>query len=336
MKLSSDELRKLLRIVDAIYEGKPAPRAKGQVGQFLRGCEHGRLDVQHVLAKEGLATHAAGWVSGDGVGEIIATPLRDLEAAVPSDIYGPVERAPVMCEQLGMVAELTLWTSARSANRARTLLTRGGATSISLKGGYRWFAPARVTPGDSTVEMAIPQQGWSGSRFLKAVAEDVGRPPHALEYVHDYRIGQPGLKVFRVMAGRPEGTTIEVFAAGAVGSRIVQLVPPEESEIRDVLDAAPLALIFAYREPWDQTWQVIDAKAATDTDCFDHLLSWADFRNEISGQPRITHPDVAALRLSLAKAGVTVEDDVGLGGASLNRLLLAPAARLLRWFRFRA
>lgn len=335
MKLTGEELAQLTRIVDRIYEGRPAPRAHGAVGQFLRGCERGRLDVQHVLARHGLKTRDAGWVPGDEAGPIDLRLLGELETAVPSDVWGPVEGAPVISEQLGRVAELTLWTDARTANSVRVLFSHNSDAAVRLSGRYRWFAPGRITPGDARAEAVTDDTSWKTARCLKAVAEDVGRPPHALEYVFDYRLGRPGLKVFRTFAGRSGDGFFDVLPATTQSPRRVRLASAVPNVAKTVT-AAPIYLLFAYREPWDDEWCALDATEIDEQSCFDHVLAWADFRAEILGQSRPAYRDIAGIRTALTSADVTVASDPDLTSANLTRSLLSPAASLLRWFRFRS
>ena len=334
MKLAEDELAQLVRIVNRILDGADAPRARGPVGQFLRGCEHGRRDVQHLLARNGIRTREGGWVPGDEIGSIEVRLLGDLESAVPFELYGPVETAPTLCEQLGAVTELTLWTSARAANRVRVLLARNDRATVRLEGRYRWFAPSRVTPGESSAETVDGSPSWENARCLKAVAEDVGRPPHPLEYVLDYRLGKPGFKVFRVFAGRRDDSRFEVLPATSQGSRRVE-VTTHTREIEATLATGSPCLVLASREPWDETWHVIAAEPITEEGCFAHIVAWSDFRAEVLGQSRLGHGDLAAIRAALAGASIEAESKLDFTGANLTRSLVAPAASLIRWFRFR-
>jgi hypothetical protein len=333
VNLSSEELAQLVRIVNRIHEGKAAPRADGRVGQFLRGCEHGRLDVQHLLARHGISTRDDGWVPGDDIGPIELRILAELKTAVPSEAWGPVETAPVLSEQLGGVAELTLWTDARAANHVRVLFARDNHATVRLAGRYRWFAPSRVTPGESSAEIVDGSAEWDSARCLKAVAEDVGRPPHPLEYVLDYRLGNPGLKVFRAFVGRQTDGAFEVLPASSQGSRRVRLAA-RTTEVEELLADGSPCLVFASREPWDETWQAIAARQTSNQGCFDHVVTWADFRAEVLGQPRLSYQDVEAIRAALTTAGMTVDRDAGLSGANLTRSLVAPAVSTVRWFRF--
>lgn len=333
MNLTGEELAQLVRIVDRIYEGKAAPRAHGRIGQFLRGCEHGRHDVQHLLARHGMRTRDGGWVPGDEIGPVEICLLGELKSAVPSEVWGPVETAPTLCEQLGLVTELTLWTDARAANHVRVLFARDNKATVRLTGRYRWFAPSRVTPGEASAEVVDGSTDWESARCLKAVAEDVGRPPHPLEYVLDFRLGRPGLKVFRVLAGRKTDSAFEVLPASSQAPRRIQMTA-HSPELEETLATGSLCLVLASREPWDETWHAVTAKQTSEQGCFEHVISWADFRAEVLGQPRLSYQDHGAIRAALAAVGVTVDRETGLNGANLTRSLLSAAASLLRWFRF--
>jgi hypothetical protein len=246
-----------------------------------------------------------------------------------------VESAPTLSEQIGSVAELTLWTTARAANNVRVLFSHDCDATVRLSGRYRWFAPTRLTPGEASAEVVDGDADWKNARCLKAVAEDVGRPPHPLEYVLDYRLGRPGLKVFRVLAGRKSDGAFEVLPASSQGPRRVQM-SAQASDVNETLATGSLCLVFAFREPWDETWHAIGARQTSEQGCFDHVVTWADFRAEVLGDPRLSYQDLEAIRTALAAVGITVDRETGLGGANLARSLLPPAASLLRWFRFHA
>ena len=54
------------------------------------------------------------------------------------------------------------------------------------------FVSARVTPGEADVQPAPVTLAWRDCRFLKATADDLSRPPHALEYVLDIPLTPAG------------------------------------------------------------------------------------------------------------------------------------------------
>jgi hypothetical protein len=156
-----------------------------------------------------------------------------------------------------------------------------------------------------------------------------------LEYVLDYRLGRPGVKVFRTFAGRGSDGFFEVLPATTQSPRRLRLTSTVPN-IEKTIAGARICLAFAYREPWDDEWHALDAMEIDEQSCFDHVLAWADFRAEILGQSRPSYRDIASIRAGLTSADVTVERDPDLATANLTRSLLAPAASLLRWFRFRS
>jgi hypothetical protein len=328
-------LAQLIKIIDGIARGKPAPRVSGHVGHFLRTLESTRFDVQQLLARESVCLRADGWASGNDLGTVELTLLAELRGSVPTDRWGPVEHAPALSEELGAVLDLTLWTSARSANRAHVLAADGKGAALELTGGYRWFPPGRLTPGDARVDDTGKEATrWRHARFLKATADDIGRAPHPLEYILDYRVGPPALKAFRVFAARRRSDAgFEVISGLVTPARRV-----------DLQMASPLAepnvgactLVFAYREPWDAVWHAIDVAAITPAECLAHALSWADFETELTGSGRLTATDGKAIRDGLVAVGldpppVSHVFDMG----DFERHLLPAARALTRWLRYR-
>src|SRR5205814_7447099 len=55
-------------------------------------------------------------------------------------------------------------------------------TAVAFSGDYRWTPPGRMTPGEARLEACERQIRSRDARCLKAVADDLNRPPHALEY----------------------------------------------------------------------------------------------------------------------------------------------------------
>lgn len=335
MKLSSAELGQLLRIIDAVYEGGQPPRRLGgdlsQFGQFLRKLAKGRLEVQHLLAREGLATTKKGWVAGAEVGPIALAPLAPLKGAVPHELWGPVEHLPALAEALGAVVDLTLWTSAVAANRAHVLLS-ASLNPISLSGSYRWFAPSRVTPGEAVVATVEVDVGWRTCRFLKTSADDLARAPHPLEYVLDYRLGAPGLKAFRALSIRKEAGGFSVLPGFDAPSRPIKLasIPRRLSDLSD----GALALVLAYVEPWSPEWVVVDAHPADEAESLTHLLTWADFRAEVSGRPPLGPTDLRVLRSALISDGLDPPAAHELLPRVPERSLTGAARALVHWLRY--
>jgi hypothetical protein len=331
--LDASELAKLAQIVDGVYQGKQVPRRSGRFGQYLRQCSRGRFEVQQLLAREGVTTAKGGWASGTEIGPVTLCPLAPLEGSVPNDLWGPVEHLPALCESLGGVVDLTLWTSAAAANRAHVLLA-AGPTSLSLSGAYRWFAPSRVTPGEARVNPAEFATHWRDCRFLKATADDVSRPAHALEYVLDYRIGKPGLKVFRVLSVRVHEGEVSILPGLDAPARLTRFAHPADGRLASLRDG-DVALVFAYVEPWTSDWVVIDVEVTDAAGCFNHLVTWADFQAELQEKPELALADLNGLRAALIGAGLDPPPPHELVVALSRRALNRPARALARWLRYR-
>jgi hypothetical protein len=331
--VSPTDLAQLARIIEGVYEGKPAPRVAGRFGQYLRRCSRGRFEVQHLLAREGLSTTKGGWVSGGQLGGVTLVPLAPLEGSVPNDIWGPVEHLPALAEALGSLIDLTLWTSASAANRAHVLLS-SLMTPIALSGTYRWFAPSRLTPGEATVDAIDSQTDWQSARFLKATADDASRAPHALEYILDYRLGSPGLKVFRSLAVRAQDGAYLVLPGIDAPARPLTVARPVDARLMS-LDDGELAIVFAYVEPWSSEWIVIDVRRTDAAGCLAHLVTWADFQAELRDRPGLGPSDLSALRTNLVRAGIDPPPAHEVMARVPPRELARPARALVRWLRYR-
>jgi hypothetical protein len=279
-----------------------------------------------------LATTKKGWVAGAEVGPIALTPLAPLKGEVPHELWGPVEHLPALAEALGTVVDLTLWTSAVAANRAHVLLS-ASLNPIALSGAYRWFAPSRVTPGEAEVATAEVDVSWRTCRFLKTSADDLARAPHPLEYVMDYRLGDPGLKAFRVLNIRKGADGFSVLPGFDAPSRPIRLGSPIPSRLSGLRDGA-LALALAYVEPWNPEWVVVDVHPSDEAESLTHLLTWADFRAEVSGRPSLGSGDLRALRLALISDGLDPPAAHELLPRISERGLTAAARALVHWLRY--
>lgn len=330
MTLGFEEFAQLIRIIEGVYEGKPPPRVGGRLGQYLRRCSQGRFEVQQLLAREGLRTTARGWVDGTEVGPAALIPLAPIRGSVPHELWGPVEHLPAFAEALGSVFDLTLWTTAASANRAHVLLS-SSLSAISLEGTYRWFAPSRLTPGESSVHAVETDRTWSTARFLKATADDASRAPHALEYVLDYRLGGPGLKAFRTLAVQARAGRFFVLPGLDAPAREVALRGDALRAVRE----GETAIVFAYLEPWSSEWVVIDVAPTDAAGCLTHLMAWADFKAELEGRPALEAADLSLMRGSLLAAGLEPPEAFEVVGDVPPRELTRPARALVRWLRYR-
>jgi hypothetical protein len=236
---------------------------------------------------------------------------------------GEIANALVLSEQLGGILNIRLWLKADTAQAAFNALRE--ASSVRLVGDYRWTPLAQVTPGEARIESTGVSLSWPGARCLKAVADDLLRPPHAVEYVLDYRLGPPGLKFFRtICASRRNGMW---QALPCLGRARTLKVNTTAAGI-DVLQG-DLFLLLAYREPWSDDWTIVRAIAIQPDEALAHALNWAHFRSELSNEA-FDAATVVAAREVLQEWGVKPNQ---IGPVNLDQYLLPTAKTLLQYVR---
>jgi hypothetical protein len=169
---------------------------------------------------------------------------------------------------------------------------------------------------------------------LKATADDVSRPPHALEYVLDYRLGKPGLKAFRVLSVRVQEGEVFILPGLDAPARLTRFAQPTDGLLTKLRDG-DVALVFAYVEPWTGDWVVIDVEITDAAGCFTHLVTWADFQAELREKPELVLADLNALRVALIGAGLDPPPAYGVVVDLPRRALNRPARALVRWLRYR-
>ena len=140
-------------------------------------------------------------MSGNPLGAVDVHSLMETRVDVLDLPLGEVADTLCVSEALGGIVRLVLWLKGPNANAMYNRLN-DGHPSLQLSGDYRWTPPTRLTPGEADLDLADRRIGWEEARCMKAVADDIGRPPHALEYVREYRLGPPGLKYFRTVCVR--------------------------------------------------------------------------------------------------------------------------------------
>jgi hypothetical protein len=214
------------------------------------------------------------------------------------------------------------------------VLLSGSTTSVSLSGSYRWFAPSRLTPGEAAVAAVDTQGDWRTARFLKATADDVSRAPHALEYVLDYRLGRPGLKVFRSMVVRAGESGFLILPGIDAPARPLAFAEPIDSRLTSLNDGE-IAIVFAYVEPWSRKWVVIDVRRTDAAGCLAHVVTWADFQAELGDRPALTQSDFSTLHAGLVRAGLDPPPPHEVIEQVPARELARPARALVRWLRYR-
>lgn len=279
VSLTANQLADVLGVLDRIDQGLIHPRIPGRIGRFLRQYHAGRAQVDRVVAESKLERRADAAVSGNALGAIEIHSMLEPEVSILEFPLGEVAGTLAISEQLGGLTKLVMWLKGPVANATFNLLR--GHQGVRLSGDYRWTPPARLTPGEARLEPSAVSIRWQDARCLKAAADDVVRPPHALEYVLDYRIGPPGLKYFRCVSTRKEGRHWMVLP-GLSQPRpleVCRVLPG----VASALNSAEFALVLIYREPWSGAWTIADGAAVDAEGCLAHAMSWADFRRELDG-----------------------------------------------------
>lgn len=325
MKLTTTELEKLLRILEKIDKGIILPQMPDRIGRFLRQYASGRKKLDSTLAHCHVERRADAAISGRALGMIEVHSLLKPEVSLLSYPLGEVAGTLAISDQLGGLTNLTMWLKGPVANTAYNLLRQNSA--LHLTGDYRWTPPARLTPGEAHLESTVGGITWQNARCLKAVADDLIRPPHALEYVLDYRIGPPSLKYFRCVCALKDRERWEVLP-GLTESRAMEIaavIPEVKFEKGERLYA-----LLIYREPWSDAWTIVNAIPIEAEDALAHAVTWADFQREVSElaiEPRIVMGCCQALRV----AGLT--STTNFEQINVTRALLPVARDLLRSLR---
>jgi hypothetical protein len=320
VSLSRSQLADLLGVLDKIDAGAILPRVGDRIGRFLRQYQSGRRDVCAVLAQQCIACRADGAVSGRSLGAIEMHSLIEPEVDVLAFPLGETASALAMSEELGGIVKVRMWLKAATAHTAFDVLNQ--TSTLRLVGDYRWTPLAQLTPGEAQTEAADHSLSWRDARCLKIVADDLLRPPHAVEYVIDYRVGPPGLKCFRTMCATREGDLwrvlpcfgeSKIFKVGAIATT-------------DDIPGGELLLLLAYREPWSNDWTIVRAATIQPAEALSHAITWAHFRSELAAEV-FGATAVTAARESLRAWGVTTHD---LRDLNLSQHLLPAAKTLLR------
>jgi hypothetical protein len=332
MRLTADQLADFLAVLEKVESrGEPAPRYPGRLGSYLRQRVRAWRELPESLSKLGLRVRTDGVVSGATLGPIELTGLAPARDVKTSELWGPASHLPILSEELGGVLDLMLWRAGQSAGEIYDLLARSGVGgSVHLDGDYRWTPPARLTAGEATPTAARDPVDWAHARCLKATADDLDRPPHALEYAPDFRLGPPGLKCFRTVCA-------------SVSNRSARVLPGLASDQRQALSLthrpalgrngeSSLVMCLVYREPWSGEWVPVDVRPISAEEVLAHAIEWLDFRHELMGEAEVERGELSRIQDQLRNAGLHLAFPSQL---ELSRRLLEPARRvvgLLRGF----
>lgn len=325
MRLTAAELANILTILEKIDNGQIQPRIPDRIGRFLRQYGNGRAQLDKVLAKRGVERRADAAVSGRALGAIEVYPMQEPLVSLLGFPLGEVAGTLAISEELGGLVNLAMWLKSPVANAAYNLLREN--PGLSLSDDYRWTPPSRLTSGEARLKAVERRIGWREARCLRAVADDLLRPPHALEYILDYRMGPPSLKYFRCVCALKEGRGWQVLPA---------LTLPMSLEVADALPGvlsnlktAELAALLIYREPWSAAWTIVAGVPIHTEDALAHAITWADFQKELDGAD-INGTIIAGIRDALRASGLRPAE---LAKTNLIRSLLPVARDVLRWLR---
>lgn len=325
MRLSTTELGKLLAILEKIDQGIVQPRMPNRMGRFLRQYANGRALLTKVLTDSGTGRRHDSAISGRALGTVDVHQILRPVVRVLEFPLGELAETLAISEELGCLTNVLMWLKAPIANAAHNTLRQHA--NLRLEGDFRWTPPSRLTPGEAQLRPVARKVTWRDARCLKGVADDLIRPPHALEYVLDYRIGPPGLKYFRcVCAMRKQREWIVLPAL--LQPRPLEVAGVRRNVLRK-LKSTDLASFLIYREPWSAAWTIVESFPITADQAFTHAISWADFQKELMGS-EIDGDIIGGIRESLSALRVRRPPDEG---RYLTRNLLPVSRAVLRSLR---
>jgi hypothetical protein len=296
-----------------------------RLGQFFRQYRNGREQLQRLFANIPSKRSNAGALSGQNLGAVEIHPLTQSVVHVQGFPLGEVADTTAISEELGGITHVTTWLKGPVANAVFNLLN--SKCAIRAEGDYRWKPPSRWTPGEAKITPVETVLRWQDARCIKAVSDDIERPPHALEYIPDFQFGVPGLKYFRSIC-------IVTTASGAyvlpcLGTpRLLRLEQSSSFQIAK-RRAGTLALCLAYREPWDDSWTIVKAMDTDQSNVVAHAISWADFQRELDGS-RVDGPTLRSIRQALSSDAFHGKHSVE---PNIEQRLVPAAREMLRLLR---
>lgn len=326
--LDTGQHRALLDVLTKIEDGKIAiPRLHGDVGQFLR--EWGTAGERTRRIVEIGDT----FVRGHALGPISLTPISPVSERLVNEMLGDVASLVAVAEELGTVVNVSLWGSARPANRLRNVWIRRPDAVVHLSGAFRWYAPRRVTPGSGVVEVLETDRAWAQARCLRFVGEEFYGPPIAASYRWDNAFGPPAFRTFRTVVLRRVGEHWGVVS-GLHGKLVALPGLGWTTQQAGSLDPdAQMCSALVWRDPWNATWSVASAEEVSPDDALSHMVTWADYKRELLDQPSPPATEIGALRSSLAEVGINANIDAAVSTANLTRHVGRVARPLAGWLR---
>ena len=325
VRVTPGQFEQVCGVLDGIDEKGIRPRISGHIGLFLRQYARGRRELDRIIQVSGVQPRADGAMSGNPLGAVDVHSLMETRVDVLDLPLGEVADTLCVSEALGGIVRLVLWLKGPNANAMYNRLN-DGHPSLQLSGDYRWTPPTRLTPGEADLDLADRRIGWEEARCMKAVADDIGRPPHALEYVREYRLGPPGLKYFRTVCVRRSGKEWQVLPALSEAVTLkIERGPPDHANDDG---GGEFAKLLVYREPWSG-WTIVDQTSIDANAVLSHSVAWIDFQRGLQDSA-VTPELVRAARGALRAAEVRVEE---LSSLSLTQGLLPSARDVVRHLR---
>jgi hypothetical protein len=325
VSLTAEQFTTILEVLAKIDQGATHPRIPGHIGLFFRQYEGTGKRLDDILIRNDAARRKDGFVSGRTFDSIELHSLLEPKVSLLEFPLGEVADTLSVSEELGGLVNLVMWLKSPIANSAFNDLRNG--FSLLLSGDYRWSPGRRLTIGESQLKRSYSKLDWRNARCLKAVADDMDRPPHAMEYILDYRFGPPSLKFFRCICAVNHDGGWQVLPALTKPRPlyIASMLP----DCMDGSDIPRLALLLVYREPWSSGWTIAKGVSIEPADVLAHAITWADFKQELDGIPN-DGIIVRGIRNTLRESGLATPD---FADANLNRRMLPLARDIQSWLR---
>lgn len=328
--LDPEQRRALLDVLTKVEEREiPAPRVRGDVGQFL-----GEWSATRDLTAELLGSGET-FVLGRDLGPVSLTPILPVAERVVNEVMGEVATVVAASEALGVAVNVSLWGSARPANRLRNIWLRRPESTVELDGAFRWYAPRRITPGSADVdECEIAADHWSTCRCLKFVGEEFHARPAAASYRWESSLSFSEFRTFRSVILRRFGDEWGVLPA--TGRQLVMVAGLAAccEQLNSSMDPrATLCAALVWRDPWSESWSVAAAIQVGPDQALSHLVAWADHKRELLGDPPASAAEAVTMAKSLIALGIEADVPRSIDQANLVRQVLPRVQPVAAWLR---
>jgi len=175
-------------------------------------------------------------------------------------------------------------------------------------------------------------EAWTAAAFLKATADDLSAPPHALDYIPLRISGELTLVHLRsFITAHHEDGAAWVVGGTRIGSYklpVGPIVSPPSSRARE------LRMCLGIRVPEDDRWSIWKTASCTAEQALEHAVVWSGFRSWLGGSSLDESAAEQAARVALHAHGIEVGptshhfETVAVGRSSLSRYARALLARM--------